>query len=329
MLGRAEDGRETLPSAGQHARRRRLRALLRECKAVPGAGLPAGTAGAPIQTPFGTARAVEGDTVSRRPVAVAALREGVAFVDGIQRFSVEGWFGVIPVVRGYVAAAALWREDGALSVQAVRTEEFLVAPCTCMPASVVDELRALGFPVYDSQVDDRRHPLLDTQRAVEVLDRRRRWVERAVVDAVRRDRPEAWIVVDGSLRGYDAHAGSERLLGVIKSHETQFLAGADLDAALTLPAGCRTTVSMRRGQKGNPVHSWYLRLWDWADRHILYGLLRIERPPLPDTPAACDAISGWLLAERAPVARDVRRDRLLYPMHQVEEVLRARAGGWQ
>jgi len=39
-----------------------------------------------------------------------------------------------------------------------------------------------------------------------------------------------------------------------------------------------------------------------------------------------DAISGWLLAERAPLATpDARFDRLLYPIHQVEEYLKARA----
>jgi len=38
-------------------------------------------------------------------------------------------------------------------------------------------------------------------------------------------------------------------------------------------------------------------------------------------------VSRWILAERAPLATpDGRWDRLLYPIHEVETFLRARAG---
>jgi hypothetical protein len=74
------------------------------------------------------------------------------------------------------------------------------------------------------------------------------------------------------------------------------------------------------------VYSWYLRLWPWEGNDLLYGLLRIEARADAATIAAATATSGWLLAERAPLATpDTRWDRLLYPIHDVETYLKARA----
>jgi len=59
---------------------------------------------------------------------------------------------------------------------------------------------------------------------------------------------------------------------------------------------------------------------------LLYGLLRIEGRAHPDTVAQASELSGWLWAERAPLATPATRwDRLLYPLHQVEEYLKALA----
>jgi hypothetical protein len=57
--------------------------------------------------------------------------------------------------------------------------------------------------------------------------------------------------------------------------------------------------------------------------------VRLERPAADGVVEEATAVSRWLLAERAPIAApDERWDRLLYPIRQVEEYLRARAGGW-
>jgi hypothetical protein len=59
---------------------------------------------------------------------------------------------------------------------------------------------------------------------------------------------------------------------------------------------------------------------------LQYGLLRIEARADRVTIARAPALSGWLLAERAPLATPATRwDRLLYPLHHVEEYLKARA----
>jgi hypothetical protein len=117
------------------------------------------------------------------------------------------------------------------------------------------------------------------------------------------------------------------VVGLVKSHETQFLDGRDLEVALTLEPGHRTSVFARETEQGVRVYSWYVRLWPWNDQDLLYGLLRIERAADPATVAEATAVSGWLRAERAPLATpDARWDRLLYPIHRVEEYLLAQAG---
>jgi hypothetical protein len=58
----------------------------------------------------------------------------------------------------------------------------------------------------------------------------------------------------------------------------------------------------------------------------LYGLLRIEARAGAATISGATPASGWLLAERAPIATpDARFDRLLYPIHDVETYLKTRA----
>jgi hypothetical protein len=75
------------------------------------------------------------------------------------------------------------------------------------------------------------------------------------------------------------------------------------------------------------VYAWGLRLWDWAGRDLLFGLVRVEATPGPETLKRVNEFSRWLLAERAPIsAPDARWDRLLYGIHSVEEYLRATLG---
>ena len=138
---------------------------------------------------------------------------------------------------------------------------------------------------------------------------------------------EEWLVVDGQLSVSALLARHPRALGVIKSHGAQFLEGRGLERALTLPAGHRTSVfAVRGGHTRTEVHSWYLRLWPWEGNDLLFGLLRIEARALDDTVAAAARTSGWLVRERAPVSTpDARWDRLLYPVHDVETYLKARA----
>jgi hypothetical protein len=139
--------------------------------------------------------------------------------------------------------------------------------------------------------------------------------------------PGEWLVVDGVLSDSAVLSVHPRTLGVVKSHGAQYFDGPELTKALTLPAERRTSVfrPRRRGAR-REIYSWYLRLWPWAGNDLLYGLLRVEARADAVTVAQASQLSAWLVRERAPVSTPDRRwDRLLYPIHDVETYLRARA----
>lgn len=170
---------------------------------------------------------------------------------------------------------------------------------------------------------------MDVQLAVEQIEKRRRRLEERVVEAFRDRHPDEWVVVDGSIRSLSPAVRNSRLVGVIKSHEMQYLAGVDQTKALTLRAGHRTTVFRRVGRNEDSIYSWYLRLWDWDGQDLLFGLVRLERERGDHVLDEVDEVCRWMLAERSPIAApDGRWDRLLYPIREVEQYLRARAGAW-
>lgn len=310
--------------------RQRLREVLAEAGGVMGSGRSAGAAGPRPATPFGSAEPVEGDDIAAVPVGdpLEGSRDA-AFADGIQRYIVEGRIGVTPIVRAHVGAAVLRRCDRVLHPVQYEAEEIIVASLDRLPDRVVAALHDTGFTVCDCGVGDREHPILDVQLAVQTVEDRRRRAELRVVTAFRRAFPDDWMVIDGSLRPYGRTVRESRALGVIKSHETQFFAGRDLEIALTLPEGHRTTVFRRTQESYDTILSWYVRLWDWAGEDILFGLLRLECEEGEHVIGEVNDVCRWMLAERAPIATpDGRWDRLLYPIREVESYLRAKAGSW-
>jgi hypothetical protein len=202
-------------------------------------------------------------------------------------------------------------------------------PIERLPDRIIDQLRETGLTLLDSQPGDRPHPIADVYYAARTVESQREAVELEVGRKYLRGGPSGWLVVDGSLYGYDWTDEGSSVLGVVKSHETQFLQGADLETALTLPAAHRTSVFVRRAGGRRRVYTWYLRLWPSDGHDLLHGLVRLERPASDSAIEEATAVSRWVLSERAPLAApDERWDRLLYPIRQVEEYLRARAGAW-
>ena len=295
------------------------------------AGTPHTYPAPPVANPFASAELIEGRSVQAIAVGQPLPFDDVAFLDGIQRYSVEGWIGLVPVVRGYVAAAILRRESGELRMAVFHTEEFLAAPLNRLVARHRDLLGDAGLTVYDSAMNgERSHPILDVQRIAALVEQRREEAERAVAARFLDAAPYTWLVVDGSITGYeDLLDRAPHLLGLVKSHQTQFLEGSDLQVALTLAPGCRTSVFARGNRKRAKVYTWYLRLWPWEERDLLHGLVRLERAPSGEAVDEATRVSQWILAERAPLAApDGRWDRLIYPVRQVETYLRAQAGEW-
>lgn len=304
---------------------------MREAGGVVGAGTPLTHAAPPIASPFGTAELVEHDRLAA--VAVGAAEPapaGTAFLDGIQRYAVEGRFGLVPVVRGYVAAAVLRREGTALRTALHAADEFLAVPVHRLTADQRAALDRVGVEVVDVEAAERSHPILDVQLAAKVVERRRERLERRLAHEYVEHDADGWLVVDGALSGLvDPLEPALRLVGLVKSHETQFLDGRDLEVALTLPEGHRTSVFSRALGGRGAVYTWYLRVWPWEQHDVLHGLVRLERLPGGTAMADATAVSRWILAERVPLsAPDGRWDRLIYPIQQVETYLRAHAGGW-
>jgi PAS domain-containing protein len=273
---------------------------------------------------------VEGARVRAVPVGPAEpAPDGIGFADGIQRWGIEGHFGLVPVARAQIAAGVLVRADGALRSAARLAEEFLVVPADRLGERHLESLASVGLPVHEADGGSRPHPFLDRWAVAQVVERRREALEREACRTFLDARPEAMLIVDGGLAGLRGVPGAARAIGVAKHHETQFLEGPDLEVALTAPAGSRSSVFARELDDGTVLFSWYLRLWPWTDEDLLHGLTRVERTAGDGVVADADRVSRWLLADRAPIAgRDSRWDRLLYPLHEVETVLRAQAGGW-
>ena len=272
---------------------------------------------------------VEGNELQTHPIPEPRIPNPVSFLNGMERWSVVAYDGVAQIVNAYVAAAVCRRDDrGVLHATLERSRAFAIAPVGRLSPA----LRALleqGAPDIEP-VDDALvgQPTRYLEQVESTVRRARAHLERELAEAATAALgADEWLVLDGLLSRSPAVARHPRALGVIKSHGAQFLEGRGLERALTLPAGYRTSVfAVRGGHTRTEVYSWYLRLWPWEGNDLLYGLLRVEARADRETVTRASAVSGWLWAERAPLATPATRwDRLLYPLHHVEEYLKARA----
>jgi hypothetical protein len=275
-----------------------------------------------------SAELVEDAALHAHRVAPGFRPAAAAFLDGIEHWRVVAYDGVTPIVRAYVAAAVRGRADDRRLATMIRDgRDFVVARMSALTPTVRRELEQSGAEIVDVTGPIAAQPggaLEATRRSVE---RVRVELERGVAERyVNRLAPDEWLVVDGVLSESARLAEHPRALGIIKSHSAQYFDGADLECALRLPHGHRTSAFRPRGRGRHDVYSWYLRLWPWEGNDLLYGLLRVETCPHADAVSRASQIGGWLLAERAPISTpDARWDRLLYPIHDVETYLSAHA----
>lgn len=272
---------------------------------------------------------VEGSELQAHPIPQSPIPNAVSFLNGIERWSVRAYDGVIPLVEAYIAAAVRRRDErGVLHTTSQRSRAFALAPLEKMSPELRQLLEQSAPDVEPVDGEFVGQPARYLDQVETTVRRARAHLERDLADACTGQLgDDEWLILDGLLSRSPGVARHQRALGVIKSHGAQFLEGRGLERALTLPAGHRTSVfAVRGGHTRTEVYSWYLRLWPWEGNDLLYGLLRIEARAHPDTVARASELSGWLWAERAPLATPATRwDRLLYPLHQVEEYLKALA----
>jgi hypothetical protein len=257
----------------------------------------------------------------------AAGPPAISFLDGIQRWQVTFYDGVVPIVRAYVAGAVRRRSAGRrLRTVGESAREFHAVSVRALRPGVRAALGASGLELVDIP-EEAAQPGRALEAARRVVENARVALEKELGERyVRSLAPDEWLVVDGLLSESAVLADHPRTLGVIKSHGAQYFEGEALTRALTLPALHRCGVFRPRGRARHEVYSWYLRLWPWEGNDLLFGMLRVEACAREATVAAASATSGWLARERAPISTpDPRWDRLLYPIHDVETYLKTRA----
>jgi hypothetical protein len=296
--------------------------------AVPASFVPDASGGRSDAEDVTGADVMEGSGLAVHELRYAPLApSAVTFVDGIQRWAVVGYDGVVPLISAYVAAAARRRTGGRLQTVAEESRRVVVTAEGSLSPKVRDALHRSGEDVVDLKDEVPGQPGRTLTAAGMRVERLRESVERAVAEplADRLQRDE-WLVVDGVLSNSAPLASHPRTLGLIKSHGAQYFTGDELTRALRLPQGHRTSVFQPHRHGSQAVYSWYVRLWPWEGHDLLYGLLRVEARAHTDSIGLADAIGAWLVNERKPLSTpDARFDRLLYPIHDVENYLRSRA----
>jgi len=272
---------------------------------------------------------VEDSELQTHPIPEPRVPNPISFLNGIERWSVVAHDGVVQVVNAYIAAAVRRRDaGGVLHTTRERARAFAIAPLDRMSPPLRQALEQSASDVERVDGDLVEQPARYLEMIEATVRRARAHLERELAEQSLKDLgADEWLVLDGLLSRSPAVARDPRTLGVIKSHGAQFLEGRGLERALTLPAGHRSSVfAVRGGHTRTEVYSWYLRLWPWEGNDLLYGLVRVEARAARETVTQAPALSAWLWAERAPLATPATRwDRLLYPLHHVEEYLKARA----
>lgn len=299
--------------------------------AVPAAYVPDASSGRSDIEEFTGAELVEGAelrTHALGDVRPAAFRTA-SFLDGIERWRVVSYAGVTPIVRAHVAAAVRVRgPDRRPRAVHEESRELAITRLEALTPAVREALTGSGVRVVEFAAEEAGQPARAIQAARSEVERARTALEQVLGERRAAELgPGEWLVVDGVLSDSAALSEHRRTLGVIKSHGAQFFEAPELERALTLPAGHRTSVfrPRRRGAR-REIYSWYLRLWPWEGNDLLYGMLRVEARADADTVTQASALSAWLVRERAPVSTpDPRWDRLLYSIHDVETYLKSRA----
>jgi hypothetical protein len=299
-----------------------LRRALERKGLTPASFIPEASGGRLEEATIKPARLLEGSSVQAFAVGTPEAWPGpLAYLDGIQRSEVVGYHGSSPIVVAEIAAAVRERHDRRLHTAMEKRRRLVLARPAALAAAGDAVLDHEPIPIPD---DDAPHPVRDLLNVARALDRQRGALELAVGSGYR-GRSDGWLIVDGSLAESPRWAEDRHFVAISKSHSILPFEGEDLERYLRLPVGHRSSIYEPATRSLAPVRAWGLRLWPWEGKDLLHGLIRVEVAPANDAVELVDAISRWIMAERAPLsAPDQRWDRLLYGIHSVEEYLRAR-----
>lgn len=280
-----------------------------------------------------SARVAEG-SLGVDPVSVGYPETGMFthFMDGMQRVHTPLTVAYVPLVYGYVGAVV--RSRGADRKMRTHSHDYSEAIYCPEKYVNVEWLRDNGISIVDTsdEVKDGNDNLLAfLNNAHHKVGRQREIMEsRLVSDWLRAyQKADNWLLVDGSLSGDYDHYESPNIVGVIKSHQTQYFSIEEQQKIVGMQVGCRSRVFIPLGRNRPEVYSWYLRMRPNEGRDAYFGLVRVEAAACDQTMKIVDDISRRLLAERTPLSLpDFRWDKLIYPIHDCEVFLRSRAPSW-
>jgi len=169
--------------------------------------------------------------------------------------------------------------------------------------------------LIDTLPKQKLHPLSLRDSAREAIASRRQYGETELAERWIAAKTSGWLVMDGAIS--QIHP---RVIGVVKSHNTQYFPFPEQGVILGLKAGQRSSMFQPAQRQG--VCSWYLRLRENNSDDPYFGLVRIESSP--KSSAQANQISQWLMAERRPLSLpDNRWDRMIYPIRDCEQYLRS------
>lgn len=254
------------------------------------------------------------------------------FLDGIQNTRRICFYReTTPVLYGFIGAVVRQRgterqmstydkllcENLYFSSAHLDSSDLAGAGISCRDASDGRDASSANGEVHPLQLLEIARRMVSNDRAGLERDLAQRWIAGT-------GSGEGWLLWDGSITGSIETSKHPRVVGVIKSHQTQYFGSEDQRRILSLKVGERSSIFQPRGKDWAPVYSWYLRLHPNDGRDVYFGLVRVEAAATRETIAMADEISRWLMRERSPLSLpDSRWDRMIYPIRDCEQYLRS------
>jgi hypothetical protein len=256
-----------------------------------------------------------------------------AFLDGVQESRVVHYLDGVPIVHGRAGAVIRERVARRMTTWApgARESSALYAPRALLGPPLWERLQGANLTMVDTLVGDvpaeAVHPHELLRRAFHAVQNDRESLEISLAEmwCTRRTDP---LFVDGGLPRGPMASASRCCVGVIKSHHTLYVGDEGIRTVLALPEGSRTSVFIVERQWGSSAASWYLRLRGLRSDNPMWGLVRVEVATAPEPASSisirANEVSGWILAERTPLALpDGRWDTMAYGVRDCEVYLRA------
>lgn len=270
------------------------------------------------------------------------------FLDGIQRSRPIFYTGMIPVTYGYCAAVIRNRADKIMKTSQFYAEsQALYLPYKAkalknQPEFYHDKsdfdafknIKLINTGVIDSNKEDivenyPVHPQELILKANQELNNERSQLETNLAwEWVKSKSEGGWLFIDGPVssicKNYKEYIKVfPNIVGVLKTHHTQYFSFADQEKIYKLKKGERSIVFRPDKQD---VFSWYLRLHNPTNGDVNFGLIRIEIFADKKLLTRVDEISEWIMLETKPAAQpDSRWDRMIYPIRDCEEYLKSKA----